>query len=116
MGLVTFTRVAVLTLLGLTTACAHTPDVETNDLVVLGRVERIAYEPLDELSTDGLFTARLTLTRVIRGRPPSSVMTIRYVAHTDLVSDRDFRFRLHRSAGGDWLVCAKPGERGFACP
>lgn len=116
MRLVTFSRVAVLTLLGLTIACAHNPDLETNDLVVLGRVERIAYEPLDELNIDGIFTARLTITRVIRGRPPSSVMTIRYVAHTDLVSDRDSRFRLHRSAGGDWLACAKPDERGFHCP
>ena len=93
----------------------HAPVPETNDLVVFGHVETLDYEPIDELAMNARITARLTITRVVSGRPPSAVLTIKYIAHSDLARDRDFRFRLQRSEDGGWVACNDEGARGYIC-
>jgi hypothetical protein len=115
MGSAALRRMLSLALVGLTAACAHVQDGTSDDLVVFGRVKSLDYEPLDELAIDGRITARLTITRVISGRPPAAVLTISYIAHTDLASDQEFRFHLRRSQQGVWLACAEGGSRGYVC-
>lgn len=90
------------------------PSALADDLVIFGRVKSLKDEAIDDLSMDTLITARLTITRVVRGHPPASVLTIKYVAHTDFVEDREFRFHLRRSKDGIWLACGD-GSRGYLC-
>jgi hypothetical protein len=73
---------------------ARTSGIRTNDLIVVGQVRTLKYDVLDELGMNGEITAQLTITRVLRGRPPSSKLTIKYVAHSPLAEDRDVRFHL----------------------
>lgn len=94
---------------------ARDSSIRTEDLVVWGRVKSLDYEALDEFGFNGQITARLTITRVVRGRPPSSVLTIKYIAHTNYVEDRAFRFHLRRSKDGAWLACSDGGGRGYVC-
>lgn len=77
-------------------AFARDSGVRADDLVVFGRVKGLKYESLDELFMNTRITARLTITRVVSGRPPSRILTIEYIAHTDYVEDRPFRFHLRR--------------------
>jgi len=85
------------------------------DLDVYGRVTRLSYESLGDNSWDVAFTARLTITRVVRGRPPARDLTVKYIAHTDLRHDRDFRFHLRQSESGVWLRCGIDGGKGYVC-
>jgi len=94
--------------------CAHVPAYNGSDLVVFGTVETLNYEAIDELAMNGRFTARLTINRVDKGRPPSSLMTIKYIAHADFERDREFRFHLQRSHDGTWLACKDQGV-GYIC-
>jgi len=94
---------------------ARESSIQADDLVVFGRVKGLNYESLDEFSMNAQITARLTITRVVRGRPPSSVLTIKYIAHTDYAQDRTFRFHLRRSREGVWLACSDDGGRGSVC-
>jgi hypothetical protein len=88
----------------------------STDVVVLGKVETLKYEALgDGLVMDGQFTARLTVTRIIRGRPPSHVLTIRYIAHTDRQVGYVGQYHLRRSKDGIWLACRKGRDRGYIC-
>jgi len=96
-------------------AVARDSSGQADDLVVFGRVKGLNYESLDEFSIDARITARLTITRVVRGRPPSSVLTIKYIAHTDYAQDRTFRFHLRRSQEGVWLACSDGVGRGYVC-
>ena len=88
---------------------------KATDLVVFGRVTTLSYEVLDEFGINSAIVARLTITRVVRGRPPSSVLTIKYITHSDLVADREFQFHLRRSKEGTWLVCNDGGGPGYIC-
>jgi hypothetical protein len=115
MNRATVCGIVLLALPGLSAACAHIPDARSDDLVVFGRVKSLGYEPLDELGINGQITAQLTIMRVISGRPPTRVLTIRYIDHTDLMGDREFRFHLRRSPEGVWLACADGAGRGYAC-
>lgn len=111
-ALYTFTAVAILAAVA---GCAHDGNSPTTDLVVFGKVRTLAYEPLDDLG-DSQITARITITRVLSGRPPSSVLTIKYIAHAGLTPDQEFRFHLQRSTEGIWLVCSGgEGRRGYIC-
>ena len=108
-----FTVAAALTA---SSSCVHNADVRTTDLVVFGHVSTLGYEPLDEFGMSGLMTARLTISRVLKGRAPSPVLTIKYMAHTVLPADLEIRFHLRRSKDGIYLVCRDPrGGRGFIC-
>ena len=88
---------------------------KATDLVVFGRVTTLSYEVLDEFGMNSAIVARLTITRVVRGRPPSSVLTIKYVGHSALVADHEFRFHLRPSKEGTWLVCNDSGGIGYIC-
>lgn len=94
---------------------ARDSSIQADDLIVFGRVKGLSYGSLDEFSMDAQITARLTITRVVRGRPSSSVLTIKYIAHTDYAQDRIFRFHLRRSREGAWLACSDDGGRGYIC-
>ena len=89
--------------------------IRADDLIVFGQAKGLKYQALDEYGLDGQFTAQLTITRVVHGRPPSSVLTIKYIAHTDLDEDRALRFHLRRSKDQIWLVCNDGGGRGYIC-
>ena len=88
---------------------------KATDLVVFGRVTTLSYEVLDEFGINTAITARLTIKRVVRERPPSSVLTIKYIGHSALVADREFRFHLRPSKEGTWLVCNDRGGPGYIC-
>ena len=108
-----FTVAAALTA---SSGCVHNADVPNADLVVIGHVSTLGYEPLDELGMSGVTTARLTINRVLKGRAPSPVLTIKYIAHSDLPADLEIRFHLRRSKDGIYLVCRDPRVgRGFIC-
>src|SRR5215204_4568995 len=97
-----FTLAAALAALS---SCAHNTDVPNTDLVVFRQVRTFGYEPLDDFGMSGVMRGRLTITRVLRGRPPSPVLTIKYIAHTDLAPDEDFRFHLRRAEDGIYIAC-----------
>jgi hypothetical protein len=109
-------RLAVTVMLSVVVGCVHTADVSTNDLVAVGTVETMHYEPLGDLGANGVFTARLSISRVINGRAPASVLRIKYIAHTNLAQNREFQFHLRRSTEGVWLACNHGAEsRGYNC-
>lgn len=86
------------------------------DVIVFGRVETSKCAALgDGLVLDGEFTARLTIARIIRGRPPSTVLTIRYIAHTERHATHVSRYHLRRSTDGVWLACRQKRELGYIC-
>lgn len=105
-----------LALAGLSTA-THAGEFDANtDIIVFGTVDTLRYESFDDdLTMDGQFTARLTITRVVKGRPPSSTLTIKYIAHTDRPADYVGRYHLRRSKNGIWLACKGRGGRGYIC-
>ncbi len=86
------------------------------DLIVVGTVRNQEYvEALEELGMNGLITASLRVSRVIEGRPPSSHLKIRYIAHSFMSVKRERRFRLRRGEDGIYDVCSEDGGRGFIC-
>jgi integration host factor subunit beta len=87
---------------------------EANDLVVYGKVENLDSDEFDDLGMNVRVTARLRITRIVRGRAPSPVLTIRYIAHSYLSEDAELRFRLRRADDGTYLVCTN-GGRGYVC-
>jgi hypothetical protein len=95
--------------------CAHTAPNGAGDLIVEGYIEGVAEEILDEAGVNVLFKGRLRVTRVLRGTPPSSPLTIRYIAHTPYASDRVLKLHLRRWGDGAWVVCQRPGGRGYIC-
>ena len=108
-----FILAAALTALS---SCLHNANVSNTDLVVVGQVRTLSYEPLDEFGISGVMTARLTIARVLKGRPPSPVLTIKYIAHTDLAADQEFRFHLRRTTDGNYIACRdRRGVRGYIC-
>lgn len=85
------------------------------DLVVFGELDDQEYMgSMDELGMNGIIEARLRVTRVVKGRPPSLMLKIRYIAHTFRSGDRAFRFRLRRDEDGTYLACSD-GGRGYIC-
>lgn len=114
-----FSRVRALVLAAALTAfsgCVHHVEAPSSDLIVLGHARTLTYEPLDEFGMSVVMTARLTITRVVKGRAPSSVLTVKYIAHEDLPANQDRRFHLRRAKDGTYLVCRDPrGGRGYIC-
>lgn len=113
LGLVFITGILATTLAP-AAGFARNPGGQVDEFVVFGRVKTLSHEALTDDSMDTQVIARLTVTRVVRGRPPSSVLTIKYIAHTDFVENLDFRFHLQRSKDGVWLACGD-GGRGYVC-
>lgn len=89
--------------------------VRPGDLIVMGYASTRSYEALDEFGMSGAMTAKLRILKVLRGRAPSRIVTIRYIAHMDLPKDRALRFHLRRSSSGTWLVCKQGGGQGYIC-
>ena len=95
---------------------AQTGSDIARDLIVIGTIGNQEYiEALDELGMNGLITASLRVKRVIEGRPPSSRLKIRYIAHSFMSEKRERRFRLRRREDGIFDVCSEEGGRGFIC-
>jgi hypothetical protein len=86
------------------------------DLVVVGRVESLGYEPV-ELANDllghGWIAARVTVRKVLAGRADGPVVPIRYFAHAYFRDDRDFMLVIdRRGPGGDLIRSALLMEGG----
>lgn len=90
--------------------------IRQGDLVVLGYARSRGYEPLDELAMSGMITAELRISKVLRGRPSSRTLTIRYIAHMNLPRNSELRFHLRRDASNNsWMVCKQGGGQGYIC-
>jgi integration host factor subunit beta len=88
------------------------------DLEVVGRVRNLHYEPIhdpDDLLGHGWITARVRISRVVRGRSPSRLITVRYIAHSFRYGGRPVRLRLRADGSGTYTVCAEPGGEGLIC-
>lgn len=96
-------------------ASGHASRIRHGDLVVMGYVRTQAYEVLDEYGMSTAITADLRISKVIRGRAPSRILTVRYIAHVDLPDDQDLRFHLRPTPTGTWLVCKQGGGQGYIC-
>ena len=83
--------------------------------MVIGQVETLGSEVMDEWGLNVQFTGRLKVIRVLRGTRPSSMLPIRYIAHTSRASDHESQLRLRRAEAGTWLVCRHDGGRGYNC-
>ena len=82
----------------------------------MGHVQTLGVEPSadDVFAMNAIFTGQLSITRVISGRPPSSLLTVKYIAHMDRPGD-EMRFHLRRSHDGIWFVCNDGKGRGYIC-
>jgi integration host factor subunit beta len=63
----------------------------------------------------GWITAEMSIERVLRGKAPSRVIQIRYLAHTFRGEGVPLRYRLRRDEDGTYMICVKPGETGVRC-
>jgi len=97
-------------------AAPQNTSIRQGDLVVLGYVSPRSYEALDEFGMSAMITAELRISKVLRGRPPSRALKIRYIARMDLPEDSELRFHLRRSPSGSaWIVCKQGGGQGYIC-
>ena len=88
------------------------------DLEVIGQLKNLDYESIDDpddLLGHGWVTARLSISRVLRGRSASRLITVRYLAHTYRAEGSPVRLRLRENANGTYTVCAEPGGNGLIC-
>jgi glucose-6-phosphate dehydrogenase assembly protein OpcA len=88
------------------------------DLEVIGRLRNVAYESIndpDDILGHGWITARLRISRVLRGRPSARQITIRYLAHSYRSESSPVRLRLRAGTDGTYTVCAEPGGIGLVC-
>lgn len=88
------------------------------DLEVVGRLKNLDYQLADDpkdILGHGWITAQLRISRVLRGRSPSSLITIRYLAHTYRNESSPVRLDLRANANGTYTVCAPPGGDGALC-
>ena len=88
------------------------------DLEVVGRLRNLRWEHVDDpedLLGHGWATAEFRISRVLRGRAPSRLITIRYFGHTYLTDRHPIRLRLRANGNGIYLVCARPGREGVVC-
>lgn len=88
------------------------------DLEVVGRLRNIHYEPIDDpedILGHGSITAKFRISRVLRGRASSRLITVRYLAHAYRSERSPIRLRLRAEANGTYTVCAEPGGEGLVC-
>jgi len=87
------------------------------DVIVIGRIENLSYKLVydpEDLLGHGWITARLHVTRVLRGYAPSSVLSVRYFAHSYSYGKGDVRLHLRRRSKSTYVICADRGE-GVRC-
>lgn len=89
------------------------------DLEVVGQIVRnLDYEGTDDpddLIGHGWITAHFQITQTLRGRPPSRLITIRYLSHTYRRAHATIRLKLRANANGTHTVCAEPGGFRLVC-
>ena len=92
-------------------AHARTDDVtvtyQCSDLVVIGRFQNLEYEHVDledDILGHGWVTARVTVRRVLAGRPEARVVPVRYFAHSYFRRDRDFMLVIQRAGTAGNLI------------
>jgi integration host factor subunit beta len=93
---------------------------QQEDVVVRGRLSDQSYQHVDDpddILGHGWITARLHVSRVVRGRSvrPNAVLTVKYFAHTYMREDRTARFHLRPTNGGSYVVCAAVPADGVSC-
>jgi hypothetical protein len=77
------------------------------DLVVVGRIETIGYEDVeeqDELLDRGWTIARVDVSQVLAGSAEGEALTVEYFGHGEFRTDRDFVLVVYRGAGGRYLI------------
>lgn len=77
-------------------------DYACGDVVVVGRAQTIDFEQIgneNDIPGVALITARVAVISHLAGANPRRPLVIRYVAHNDLNTKRDFLFVLRREAG-----------------
>ena len=94
---------------------AHKSNVRSDDLLVIGRIENLNSESLDDFGMSLRVLARLSITHVVRGHSSAPVLTFYYVAHSELQEDRDLRFHLRKSKDGTWFACSERSGQGYVC-
>ncbi len=82
---------------------------------MVGQIETLSSEVLDEWGLNVAFTGALKITRVLKGNPSGSPLLVRYIAHSAYAPDRESKFRLRPAKNGDWLVCRQGNGRGYIC-
>lgn len=88
------------------------------DLEVVGRLKNLNYESIAEpgdILGYGWISARVRISRVLRGHSPSPIITVRYLAHTYRTESSPVRLRLRANSNGTYTVCAEPGGIGLVC-
>ena len=88
------------------------------DLEAVGRLRNLDYRHIDGPDDGfghGWITAEFRISRVLRGRAPSRLVIIRYLAHTYRREDLPIRLRLRANTNGTYTVCAEPGGEGLIC-
>jgi integration host factor subunit beta len=111
----------MLLLLSMVAAAAQPADrpQPPPDLEVVGRLLRnVGYESIDDpddLLGHGWITAHFRITRAVHGRPPSRLITIRYLAHSYRPANSTMQLRLRADVNGTYTVCAEPGGEGLVC-
>jgi hypothetical protein len=105
-------------LMAVLASCAgseHPFGFQNNDLLAIGRLDPANDGVvLDDLGLNVQFTARFRIKHLSRGKAPSSVLTVYYIAHTSIPGGKNVRLHLRRHSGGEWLVCSG-GGRGYVC-
>lgn len=106
----------------LLTFAAQSPDggrlLPPPDLEVVGRLKNLEYAAVDDpqdLLGHGWITARLRISRVVRGRSPLRLIIIHYLAHTYRNERLPVQLRLRANVDGTYTVCATPGGDGLMC-
>lgn len=99
--------------------CATIPlHEDTRDVEVIGRLKNLSYQSTndpDDLLGHGFITARLTVDRIISGRMSSKQVKVTYFAHTYLIDNHKFHFKIRRTSDGDYVICANKGGIGIKC-
>lgn len=90
------------------------PAPQSTDVIVMGDLETLSTESMDELGSDVQITAHLKINKVLEGKIAERSVTIRYIAHTEWPKRNKIRFRLRKSSDGTYLVCSS-GGRGYVC-
>ena len=94
---------------------AQQSSLHDDEVVVMGRLDNQRDDGTEPSLWDSIFIARLHVTQVLRGRIPSKVLTIKYIAHSERSEDQEFHFHLRRKRDGTYLACGDGGV-GFVCP
>ena len=93
--------------------------IPPEDVVAIGRLENLKSEPPtfdpEDLLGHGWFSGRFHVSRVESGHLTERVVPVRYFGHTWFSEDVTFRFRLHRSESGTYLICRRPDSSGYNC-